>query len=203
MKLVPIILCGGAGTRLWPVSRESMPKPFMRLTDGGSLLQATAARAVGLDNIVQVAVVTNVAYSYKVVEELAAAKFPYPLALLLEPEGRNTAPAIALAALWAQREHGECTLLVLPADHVVQDVGAFQQACRRAIDLAATGRLVTFAFITPIFGVGFGNLVQGEHLTWPLLLGGGLIGCGIYLVASDRSAHGRPADLGLPGEDAP
>src|SRR2546426_3684908 len=86
MKLVPIILCGGAGTRLWPVSRESMPKPFMRLTNGGSLLQATAARAVGLDNIVQLAVVTNVAYSYKVVEDLAAAKLPYPLALLLEPE---------------------------------------------------------------------------------------------------------------------
>src|SRR5690348_15862920 len=121
-----------------------MPKPFRLLADHRAQLQATAARVVGLDNIVQLAVVMNLAYSYKVVEDLAAGKLPYPLALLLQPEGRNTAPAIALAALWAQREHGVCTLLVLPADHVIQDVGAFQQACRRAIELATTGRLVTF-----------------------------------------------------------
>src|SRR6202008_4003139 len=92
MNLVPIILCGGAGTRLWPVSRESMPKPFMRLADGRSLLQSTASRVSGLDGIVQLSVVTNVAYSYKIVEDLAAAELPYPLTLLLEPEGRNTGP---------------------------------------------------------------------------------------------------------------
>jgi len=71
MKLVPIILCGGAGTRLWPVSRESMPKPFMRLLDGRSLLQTTAARAASLDDVAQLAIVTNIAYSYKAVEDLA------------------------------------------------------------------------------------------------------------------------------------
>jgi len=88
MKLVPIILCGGAGTRLWPVSRESMPKPFIRLANGRSLLQSTAERVTGLDGIVQLAVVTNVAYSYKVVEDLAAANLPHPLTLLLEPEAQ-------------------------------------------------------------------------------------------------------------------
>ncbi|HEX4583523.1 MAG TPA: mannose-1-phosphate guanylyltransferase/mannose-6-phosphate isomerase [Burkholderiaceae bacterium] len=149
MKIVPVILCGGAGTRLWPVSRESMPKPFMRLADGRSLLQATASRVVGLDQVVQLAVVTNLAYSYKVVEDLAAANPPWPLTLLLEPEGRNTGPAVALAALWARREHGDdCVLLALPADHLIQKPDAFQRACRQAIELAATGRLVTFG-ITP------------------------------------------------------
>jgi mannose-1-phosphate guanylyltransferase/mannose-6-phosphate isomerase len=164
MKLVPIILCGGAGTRLWPVSRESMPKPFMRLADGRSLLQATVARLAGLDGVVELAIVTNVAYSYKVVEDLAAAEPPYPLALLLEPEGRNTAPAIALATLWAQREHGDCMLLVLPADHLIRDLDAFHQACRRAIDLAATGRLVTFGITPAAPDPAFGYIEFGEPL---------------------------------------
>jgi len=165
VKLVPVILCGGAGTRLWPISRESMPKPFMRLADGRSLLQATAARVAGLQGIVQLAVVTNVAYSYKVVEDLAAAELPYPLTLLLEPEGRNTGPAIALAALWAQREHGEdIVLLVLPADHVIQDLEAFHEACRGAIDLAATGRLATFGITPTTPEPGFGYLEFGAPL---------------------------------------
>jgi mannose-1-phosphate guanylyltransferase/mannose-6-phosphate isomerase len=164
MKLVPIILCGGAGTRLWPVSRESMPKPFMRLADGHSLLQATASRVDGLEGIVQLAVVTNVAYSYKVVEDLAGASLPWPLALLLEPEGRNTGPAIALAALWAQREHGECTLLVLPADHVIQNLEAFHQACRQAVALAATGRLVTFGITPTAPDPAFGYIEWGDPL---------------------------------------
>lgn len=165
MKILPIILCGGAGTRLWPVSRESMPKPFMRLVDGRSLLQATAARVAGLSGIVQLAVVTNVAYSYKIVEDLTAVELPHPLALLLEPEGRNTGPAIALAALWALREHGEdCVLLVLPADHVIQNPDAFRRACGQAIGLAATGRLVTFGITPTAPDPAFGYIELGAPL---------------------------------------
>jgi len=165
LKIVPIILCGGAGTRLWPVSRESMPKPFMRLADGRSLLQATAGRIAGLHGVAQLVVVTNVAYSYKVVEDLSTTQLQVPLALLLEPEGRNTAPAIALAALWARREHGDdCVLLVLPADHLIRKVEAFQQACRQAIELAATGRLVTFGITPTEADPAFGYIEWGEPL---------------------------------------
>ena len=165
MKVVPIILCGGAGTRLWPVSRESMPKPFMRLADGRSLLQATALRVAGLDGLAQLAVVTNVAYSYKVVEDLVGADPGCPVALLLEPEGRNTAPAIALAALWAQREHGDdCALLVLPADHLIRNLDAFDEACRRALQLAASGRLVTFGITPTEPDPAFGYIEWGEPL---------------------------------------
>jgi mannose-1-phosphate guanylyltransferase / mannose-6-phosphate isomerase len=165
MKLLPVVLCGGAGTRLWPVSRESMPKPFMRLADGRSLLQSTVTRVGGLEGITQLAVVTNVAYSYKVAEELAGANLSSPPALLLEPEGRNTAPAIALAALWAQRAHGDaCVMLVLPADHLIQDLPAFHDACREAVRLAATGRLVTFG-ITPTWpDTAFGYIEWGRPL---------------------------------------
>lgn len=165
MNLVPIILCGGAGTRLWPVSRESMPKPFMRLADGRSLLQSTAARAARLPGVLQLAVVTNIAYSYKAVEDLAEVDLSCPLALLLEPEGRNTAPAIALAALWAQREHGEDTmLLVLPADHLIQDLAAFEASCMQAIELAASGRLVTFGIRPSAPETAFGYIECGAPL---------------------------------------
>lgn len=165
MKLVPIILCGGAGTRLWPVSRESMPKPFMRLLDGRSLLQTTAARAASLDDVAQLAIVTNIAYSYKAVEDLAEVALTCPPALLLEPEGRNTAPAIALAALWAQSEHGDdAVLLVLPADHIIRDQQAFRTACQQAIDVAKTGLLVTFGIRPSGPETAFGYIEWGEPL---------------------------------------
>jgi mannose-1-phosphate guanylyltransferase len=165
MNLLPVVLCGGAGTRLWPVSRESMPKPFMRLADGRSLLQSTVARLAGLDGITQLAVVTNVAYSYKVAEELAGSNLATAPALLLEPEGRNTAPAIALAALWARRAHGDASvMLVLPADHLIQDQPAFHDACRKAIRLAASGRLVTFGITPTGPDTAFGYIECGPPL---------------------------------------
>ena len=106
MQLLPIILSGGSGTRLWPVSREAMPKPFMKIAGGKSLLQMTWERACALPGVSHAAIVTNMAYSYKTAEELMDETGAKQISLLLEPVGRNTAPAVALAALWAQAKFG-------------------------------------------------------------------------------------------------
>jgi O-antigen biosynthesis rhamnosyltransferase len=149
MKLVPIILSGDAGTRLWPVSRQATPKPFVRM-GYRSLLQHTWERASAIPGITDAAVVTNVAYSYKVAEELMDVRSAESITLLLEPFGRNTAPAVALAALWARDRFGEdAVLLVLPADHVIDRSDEFVAAALTAARLAVeTGHLMLFG-VTP------------------------------------------------------
>ncbi len=132
--MLAVILSGGSGTRLWPVSREAMPKPFMRLGDGMSLLQRTVARAVaaGCRDCV---IVTNREYGFRTSEEVEAmgGSAPRSVQLLLEPVGRNTAPAIAAAALWAAGSgRGDEPLLVLPADHLIQDEARFAALVARA-----------------------------------------------------------------------
>jgi mannose-1-phosphate guanylyltransferase len=146
MKLIPTILCGGAGSRLWPVSREMHPKPFMRVDGGMSLLQATYRRAVELPGVAEVLTVTNrelyfqIQDEYRKLEDEGRAR-----AYILETAGRNTAPAIAAAALHVARIHGDdAMLLVLPADHVVSDQQAFAAAVTQAVRLAQSGRIVTF-----------------------------------------------------------
>ena len=120
MQLLPIILSGGSGTRLWPVSREAMPKPFMKIAGGKSLLQLTWERAWALPGVSHAAVVTNMAYSYKTAEELMDETGAKQISLLLEPVGRNTAPAVALAALWAEAKFGpDVVFVVLAADHLI------------------------------------------------------------------------------------
>jgi len=166
MKIVPIILCGGAGTRLWPVSRESMPKPFIKV-GGRSLLQRTWDRARTVPNVVHSAVVTNVAYSYKVAEELMDADSTTSTSILLEPFGRNTAPAIALAALWARAQYGnDVVMLVLPADHLIDSNEAFAAAVQAAAEMASeSGRLMLFG-ITPTYpDTGFG------YIEWEAAIG--------------------------------
>jgi mannose-1-phosphate guanylyltransferase/mannose-6-phosphate isomerase len=149
VKLVPIILSGDAGARLWPVSREATPKPFVRVGDR-SLLQSTWERAAAIPGVSDAAVITNVAYSYKVAEELMDAQSAHSITLLLEPFGRNTAPAVALAALWARSRFGDDTvLLVLPADHAIDRPDEFVGAARTAARLATqTGHLMLFG-VTP------------------------------------------------------
>ena len=138
--LIPVILSGGVGARLWPVSREAYPKPFIRLADGQSLLQKTLARAAALAGAGAVVTVTNQEYVYATRDEYRSVEGGLESVFLLEPGARNTAPAIALAALYAQQRWGpDALLLILPADHVVDPLPAFQAAVRTAQRLAAEG----------------------------------------------------------------
>jgi mannose-1-phosphate guanylyltransferase/mannose-6-phosphate isomerase len=162
MKLIPTILCGGAGSRLWPVSRELHPKPFIRLADGQSLLQKAWLRGVAQPDVVETLTVTNRELFFKTEDEYreVAGTQHKDLAnsYILEPFGRNTAPAIAAAALQVAASHGkDALLLVLPADHLIADQSAFAQAVAQAMRLAAQGKLVTFGIQpeTPETGYGY------------------------------------------------
>ncbi|WP_300621852.1 mannose-1-phosphate guanylyltransferase/mannose-6-phosphate isomerase [Dokdonella sp.] len=163
--LVPVILSGGAGTRLWPVSRSAYPKPFMRMGDGESLLRKTLDRALLCADGAPVLTVTGRDYYFLTRDEYAqhAQADLDRLPFLLEPAGRNTAPAVVLAALHA-REHvgADATLLVLPADHLIRDLDAFVADARRAAALAQDGWLVTFGIRPTHPETGFGYVRMGE-----------------------------------------
>src|SRR5690349_11602771 len=131
--LIPVILSGGAGTRLWPVSREAYPKPFIRLSDGKTLLRKTLERAALVDGVSTVVTVTNKEHYFLTRDEHMGAGLAVEHVYLLEPCARNTAPAIAAATLYALAEFGEdAQLLVLPADHLIEDTTAFSAAVQRA-----------------------------------------------------------------------
>lgn len=161
MKLIPTILCGGAGSRLWPVSRELHPKPFIRLADGQSLLQKAWLRGVTLPDVVETLTVTNRELVFKTEDEyreVAGAHKGLVNSFILEPFGRNTAPAIAAAALHVAASHGDDALmLVLAADHLITDQPAFALAVAKAMRLAEQGKLVTFGIQpeTPETGYGY------------------------------------------------
>lgn len=168
--LLPIILSGGAGSRLWPVSREALPKPFIALPDGETLLQKTLKRALALPGVEHVLTVTNRDYYFLTRDEYesnAAKGNSHHIVhdYLLEPLGRNTAPAIAAAALHAARKHGEdVILLVLPADHLIKDQASFAQAVSHAQELALQGYLVTFGIKPTAPETGYGYIESGEVL---------------------------------------
>lgn len=145
MTFVPVILSGGAGTRLWPVSRELHPKPFIRLADSHSLLQKTFQRAAGLPDVTEILTVTNRDLFFKTEDEYREVNDAgLVTSYLLEPFGRNTAAAIAAAAVDVAERHGDdATLLILAADHVIRDQDAFAAAIANARILAAQGQLVT------------------------------------------------------------
>ncbi len=161
--LIPLILSGGSGTRLWPVSREAHPKPFIKLADGRSLLQKTIDRLAPLDDVAEVITVTNRDHYFATRDEYAAGGAPYPQFFVLEPCARNTAPAVAAGALVALARHGlEATLLVLPADHLVEDEEAFAATVRDALQLAMREALVTFGIRPTYPETGFGYIERGE-----------------------------------------
>jgi mannose-1-phosphate guanylyltransferase/mannose-6-phosphate isomerase len=166
--LIPVILSGGAGTRLWPLSRELYPKQFLPLTGERTMIQETVLRAAGLQAMAAPIVVCNEAHRFMVAEQLQQIGVK-PQAILLEPEGRNTAPALAVAALTALAKAGKVAggdpllLLVLPADHVLTDVAAFQRAVAAAIPAAREGRFVTFGVVPTHPETGFGYIRRGKE----------------------------------------
>jgi len=171
MALVPIVLSGGAGTRLWPLSREAAPKPFMPLpgdgSQGGSLLARTFLRAATLPDLAGMVTITNRDYYFHTKDTYAGAGAPLParMGYLLEPFGRNTGPAVALGAWYAQAVFGDgATLLVLPADHLIRDTAAFASAVAGAAALAAQGWLTTFGIAPATPETGYGYLELGEAL---------------------------------------
>lgn len=167
IELIPCIIAGGPGTRLWPVSREAHPKPFMLLPDGQSLLQKTFLRASRLPDVQRLVTVTNRDLFFSSQDHYRQVnQHNLTLEYLLEPCGRNTAVAIALAALHAQQHHGDqAQLLVLPADHLIQDETAFAAAVSQARQLAAAGYLVTFGIQPDRAETGFGYIELGEELS--------------------------------------
>ncbi|MGE4546014.1 MAG: mannose-1-phosphate guanylyltransferase/mannose-6-phosphate isomerase [Pedobacter sp.] len=170
MNLLPIILSGGAGTRLWPLSRELYPKQLLPLVNNATLLQETQLRLNGLQNLAEPLVVCNESHRFMVAEQLRQAGCPAG-AIMLEPVGRNTAPAVAVAALQALGAGDDPVLLVLPADHVIVDAETFRGAVVYGNELAQAGKLVTFGIVPTKAETGYGyiraqkqSLVIGDWL---------------------------------------
>jgi mannose-1-phosphate guanylyltransferase len=167
MLLIPTILCGGAGSRLWPVSRELHPKPFIRLADGQSLLQKAFLRGASLPDVAEVLTVTNRELFFTTRDEFRElGDSGVETSFLLEPFGRGTAAAVAAAALHARAAYGEgAAMLVLPADHLIADAAAFAQAVAQAVELAARGRVVTFGIRPSKPETGYGYIeAQGTEV---------------------------------------
>lgn len=154
--LQPVLLSGGSGTRLWPLSREAYPKQFLPLAGEDTMLQATWRRVAGIADAAPI-VIAGEDHRFLVAEQLRQADAPTP-AIVLEPVGRNTAPAIAAAALQAMADGGDPLLLVLPSDHVVRDDAAFRDAVRAAMPAAEAGALVTFGIVPDAPETGFGYI---------------------------------------------
>lgn len=163
MKIYPVILSGGAGTRLWPLSRAVLPKQLLPLVSDKTMLQETALRVAGWPGLMAPLVVCGNEHRFLVAEQLREIGVT-PMGILLEPAGRNTAPAVAAAANFLQAIDPEAVMLVLPADHVIEDREAFQAAVMRAAGLVERGALATFGIVPNAPETGYGYIRRGEPL---------------------------------------
>lgn len=163
-SLIPVVLSGGSGTRLWPLSRERYPKQLLSLVNRDSLLQATVRRLDGLMDVrVQAPIIVcNEEYRFVIAEQLRV--IGKESSILLEPVGRNTAPALTLAALAAIRNETDPVLLVMPSDHVIVDIPAFQASVRNGMRLAQEGAMVTFGITPDAPEIGYGYIQLGDAL---------------------------------------
>jgi len=157
MKIIPVILSGGSGTRLWPLSRKEYPKQYLPLAGDNTMLQETILRLDGLDNLADPIIICNADHRFLVAEQCQQIDIASPT-ILLEPVGRNTAPAIAAAALQSIKGTNDAVLLILSADHVIQDIEAFHQAIDIASTQAQEGKLVTFGIVPTDANTGYGYI---------------------------------------------
>lgn len=167
MKIIPVIMSGGAGARLWPVSREKHPKPFFRLDDEKSLIQHAFLRASVIANANQILTITNQEFFFKTEDEYRKLNLEHiTRSYILEPEARDTAAAAAAVSLFVQENHGDDAIVVLfPADHLIQDIEAFQKTALHAVSIAAKGHLVTFGIKPTYPETGYGYIeADGEKV---------------------------------------
>lgn len=163
MTIYPVILTGGAGSRLWPLSREHYPKPLLPLFGERTLLQETALRLSELPEVQAPILVCNEEHRFLVAEQIQALG-QNAGAILLEPEGRNTAPALTIAALYLLEKDPNAVMVAMPADHVIPDKAIFQTAVERGVALANAGKLVTYGVVPTHAETGYGYIRRGEAL---------------------------------------
>ena len=163
MALYPVILSGGSGSRLWPLSREHYPKPLLPLVSEQTLLQETACRLDSIAGLGDAVYVCNEEHRFLVAEQVTQLDRS-PATIILEPEGRNTAPALTLAALYLVQQDPDAAMVVMPADHVMQQPRQFVEAVERGAVLAQEGALVTFGIIPDAAETGYGYIKRGAGM---------------------------------------